>query len=179
MLTEHFRRAPGVRRTAEPIFSCGVRGRLPDEWEGRLFVPRDIDCFGADSVFALLHEADAKLLFFGVDFEFCTFVYRVEQQLGVPYRYMKGFRGDVVAAERRTPVTARYFVRDLDAGVENAFLPLAAELSARGLLGEHRIARGPRMLCCTARDVYDVAVEKVHEQPDYLLTRGHAEALAT
>jgi len=179
MLTEHFRRLPGVRRTAEPIFSCAIRGRLPDEWEDRLYAPRDGDCFGSDSVFAFLHEANAKILFFGVGFQFCTFVYRVEQQLGVPYRYMKDFRGEVISHGRRTSVTARYFVRDLGGGVENAFLPLGAELSARGLMHEHRIARAPRLLCCAVRDVHGVAVEKVHERPDYLLTRGQPEAVVT
>jgi aminoglycoside 3-N-acetyltransferase len=173
MLTEYFRGRPGVRRTAEPIFSVATTGTVPAAWEQRLFTPADVDCFGEESVFAYLYETDAKLLFFGVGFEFCTFLYLVEQRLRVPYRYAKDFAGDVVADGQRTAVTASYYVRELDSGVENAFGPLAGELLARGLAHEARIPRGPRLLCCSARAVHDTAVELVSQQPDYLLTRGH------
>ena len=179
ILTEHFRRRAGVRRTPEPLFSTAIRGRLPALWEERLFTVGDVDCFGPESVFSFLYEVDAQLLFFGVGFEFCTLLYMVEQRLGVPYRYAKLFSGDVVAAGRRSPVTASYYVRELDSGVENDFRPLARELLARGLARETRLERGPRILCCRARHVHDVAVEKLGEQPDYLLTRGHEGVAAT
>ncbi len=174
-LTEHFRRRPGVRRTPEPIFSVAIKGSLPDEWERRIFEVDDVDCFGEDSLFAYLHAVDAKLLFLGVGFEFCTFMYLVEERLSVPYRYMKQFCGAVIAQGRRTQVRADYFVRKLDAGVENNFLPLAEALRGRSLTAEARIARGPGLLCCGARAVHDLAVEKVRESPDYLLTRGHPQ----
>jgi len=176
MLSEYFRSRPGVRRTPEPLFSTALRGApLPEVWEDHLFTVRDVDCFGPESVFAYLHEADAQLLFFGVGFEFCTFLYMVEQRLEVPYRYMKRFSGDVVSAGRRSPVTASYYVRDLEAEVENDFGPLAQELLDRGLARQERLERGPRILSCRARDVYDVAAEKLDEEPGYLLTRGDQE----
>jgi aminoglycoside 3-N-acetyltransferase len=175
MLSEHFRHRPGVRRTPEPIFSVAVQGPLPEDWERRVFAVGDVDCFGEDSVFAYLYVCNANLLFFGIGFEYCTFLYFVEQRLGVDYRYFKDFRGDVVARGDRTAVTASYFVRDIEAGVENSFLPLAEELRSRGLVSEARLPRGPRILRCRARDVHDVAVDKLREQPDYLLTRGHVQ----
>jgi aminoglycoside 3-N-acetyltransferase len=179
MLTESFRGRPDVRRTPEPIFSVAVRGRLPGAWEERLFRVGDVDCFGEDSVFAYLREADAKLLFFGVGFEFCTFMYLVEQRSHVSYRYFKDFSGDVVDGPRRERVTASYYVRRLDEDVENAFLPLAGELLARGLAVETRLPRGPRLLYAPARAVHDVAVEQLARDPEYLLTRGHREPLAS
>jgi aminoglycoside 3-N-acetyltransferase len=173
MLTERFRSRPGVRRTPEPIFSTAVRGDLDPDWEQRLFRVGDVDCFGEDSVFAHLYEVDAKLLFFGVGFEFATYVYLVEERRRVPYRYMKAFTGAVLRDGERTETTAEYFVRHLDQDVENDFQPLAAEMLARGAATETRIPKGPRILVAGARAVHDVAMEGLDDNPDFLLTRGH------
>jgi aminoglycoside 3-N-acetyltransferase len=174
LLTERFRRREGVRRTLDPIFSSALTGALPAAWEERLFTARDVTCFGEESLFAHLYEIDAKLVFFGVSFEFCTFLYLVEQRLEVPYRFMKEFRGDVVDGAAVTPVSAHYYVRRLDEDVENTFMPLAAELLERGLARELRIPRGPALLVAGARATHDVAAERIASDPDYLLTRGRA-----
>ena len=174
MLTEHFRARSGVRRTPEPIFSAALTGAPPAAWEERLFTVGDVVCFGEESQFAYLYEADAALLFFGVTFEFCTYLYLVEQRLQVPYRYLKPFSGRVVAGGAATPVEARYYVRHLDQDVENTFTPLGEELVRRGLARELRIPRGPRLFLTRARAAHDVAAEQIEVNPDYLLTRGHA-----
>jgi aminoglycoside 3-N-acetyltransferase len=178
MLTDRFRERPGVRRTPEPIFSTAIRGELPAAWEERLFQVGDVDCFGEASVFAHLFEVDAKLVFFSVGFEFCTYLYLVEERLRVPYRYMKPFTGSVVRDGSSTPTTASYFVRHLDQDVENDFEPLAAELLRRGEARELKMDRGPRIMVVGARAVHDVAVERMAAEPDFLLTRGHAGARA-
>lgn len=178
MLTERFRARPGVRRTPEPIFSTAVRGALPATWDEKLFRIGDVDCFGEDSVFAHLLEVDAKLVFFSVGFEFCTYLYLVEERLRVPYRYMKPFTGSVIRDGEATPTTARYFVRYLDQDVENDFEPLAAELLRRGDARELKMDRGPRIVVVGARAVHDVAVERIAANPDFLLARGHVEARA-
>jgi aminoglycoside 3-N-acetyltransferase len=173
MLTERFRGRPGVRRTPEPIFSTAVLGTLDPVWEEKLFRVGDVDCFGEASVFAHLYDVDAKLLFFGVGFEFATYVYLVEERRRVPYRYMKAFTGAVIRDGERTPTTAEYFVRHLDQDVENEFGPLAGELLARGAAVETRIPKGPRILVAGARAVHDVAMERMDDNPDFLLARGH------
>jgi aminoglycoside 3-N-acetyltransferase len=178
-LTEHFRHKPDVRRTPEPIFSTAIRGEAPRAWEERLFAVGDKDCFGEDSVFAYLHAVDSKLLFFGVGFEYCTFIHRVEQYLGLPYRYMKDFSGDVVVQGSARPVTASYFVRDLESDVEDEFRPLARELEARGEARTMRLPKGPHLFVVGAQAVSEVAVEMVGRHPDFLLRRGHpVETLA-
>lgn len=169
MLTEHFRHRPGVRRTAEPIFSSAILGEVPPGWGDRLYSVGDKDCFGPESIFALLSDSDAKLVFFGVGFEYCTFLYRVEQQMEVPYRYLKRFEGDVIDQGQATRTAADYFVRDLDAGVENDFAPLLEDLLARDLAHQTRIPRGPRVLVTSAGAVTAVATERVRDQPRYLL----------
>ncbi len=173
-LTERFRAGPGVRRTADPIFSSAVLGPVPAAWEPRLFAVGDKDCFGEASVFEYLLEADAWLGFLGVGFAYATFVHRVEQRLGVPYRYRKAFEGEVVAGGTVRAVTATYFVRRLDEDVVSEFGPLEARLREEGHLREDRIPRGPRLALVRARAVSEVAEREVAANPDFLLARGHA-----
>ncbi|HEY1479259.1 MAG TPA: AAC(3) family N-acetyltransferase [Gaiellales bacterium] len=178
VFSDYVRTLPGVRRTAEPLFSCALLGAaLPGTWGRRLLRAGDVDCFGPDSVFAYLLEVDAKLLFLGVDFEMCTFVYHVEQLLRVPYRYFKDFHGTVVDADGEvSQVTARYFVRDLEADVENTFAPLARGLLAAGRARAGRLERGPELLVTSARAVHDEIEQRLAENPDFLLRRGHPRA---
>jgi aminoglycoside 3-N-acetyltransferase len=172
-LTDYFRQLPEVRRTADPIFSSAVHGALAGEWERRLFEVGDKDCFGDESVFALLAEVNAKLLFFGVGFEYCTFVHHVEQRLGVPYRYMKDFTGTVKTRERAARVTAHYFVRDLDSDVEPFLIPLADSLLARGRAARASLPDGPSLLVTDAESTRVVAEEELSSNPSFLLERGH------
>jgi aminoglycoside 3-N-acetyltransferase len=174
MLTERFRAREDVRRIPDPIFSSAVAGQLADGWDERLFAVGDVDCFGEESVFAHLYAADARLLFFGVGFEFCTFVHLVEQRHGVPYRYLKPFTGEVISDGTSVQATARYYVRDLEQKVESDFAPLGRLLLERGHAREVQIPRGPRVLAVPARAVHDVALEQLRRNPDFLLTRGHA-----
>lgn len=167
LLTEHFR--AGARRTADPIFSAAVRGDAPEH----LFAIRDQDCFGPESVFAHLAEADALLAFFDVGFELCTFIHYVEQTLGVSYRYLKSFTGDVVVEGARTPVEARFFVRRLEEDVVTYLTPLWDSLVAAGLARTASIPRGPTVRAVRARDVAAHAAERLAAEPDFLLQRGH------
>lgn len=169
VLGERFRRLPGVRRTCDPIFSTAIGGALPRAWSRRLFAIKDTDCFGEDSVFAYLREVDAKLLFIGVGFSYCTFVYHVEQRLGVGYRYFKDFTGTIRSGDRAARTTARYFVRDLESEVENDFEPLADALLESGAARMATLRGGPTLLLTSALAVEAEAVSRVHENPRFLL----------
>lgn len=176
VLTEYFRTLPGVRRTTDPLFSCGVLGELPAPWTERLLTVGDVDCFGAHSIFAMLAEVDAKLLFIGIDFEMCTYVFHVEQELAVPYRYFKDFPGMVLDGGESIAVTARYYVRDLDSDVVNTFTPLADDLLASGAARRMRLERGPELFLTSARAVSAEIERRIAVNPDYLLRRGHPTA---
>jgi aminoglycoside 3-N-acetyltransferase len=169
LLTERFRLRPRARRTADPIFSAAVEGPAPEH----LFAVRDQDCFGTESVFAHLAEVDALLVFFDVSFELCTFIHHVEQRLGVPYRYIKPFAGDIVVDGARTAVEARFFVRRLDEDVVAHLTPLWDSLAAAGLARTASIPRGPTLRAVRARAVAAHAAERVAAEPDFLLERGH------
>jgi aminoglycoside 3-N-acetyltransferase len=175
-LSEAFRRREGVWRSADPLFSVAVLGDLPSGWEAQLREPSDTDSFGERSVFALLCELDAKILFLGADFRSCTLVHYVEQQARVPYRYTKVFRGDVTAGGRTTPVTAGFYVRRLDEDVVNELAPLREALIADGSAVTAAIDDGPKLLLTNARGVVRVARRELAANPDFLLSRGHRVA---
>lgn len=174
ILSERFRALPGVRRTTDPIFSCALLGELADPWGERLLRIGDHDCFGPHSIFGLLAQADAKLLFLGVGFGMCTFVHHIEQHLRVPYRHLKDFHGTVLDGDQRRDVTARYFVRDLDADVESHFTPLGDALLAAGEARQLQLDRGPGLYLTSARAVAARIEHTLSTRPDYLLRRGHA-----
>lgn len=178
VLSEHFRRLPGVRRSTDPLFSVAIRGEVPSAWERPLFEPGDKDCFGEQSVFAMLREVDAKFVFFGVPATTCTFVHHIEQRQGVPYRYLKDFPGVVRAEGQMTSVVARYYVRDLDDDVETFLVPLVEDLRGAGLVREMTFDRGPYVCVASARDVESVAVGGMAEHRSYLLCRGHPHLAA-
>ena len=175
-LTEAFRRSPGVRRTRDPLFSMAIRGALDDAWEARLMTARDTDAFGPESVFALLADVDAALLFYGIDLGAATFVHHVEQRLGVPYRYPKTFTGAVIDGVHRTPTVATYLVRDLEADVVPFFAPLERDLRAEGGARSLAMPDGPELLVVRTCALTSAIREGVRSNPLYLLERGHASS---
>jgi len=172
-LTEYFRRRPGVRRTADPLFSAAILGPVSAAWESALFAVCDKDCFGDRSVFAYLLWSNAAVVFLGSDPDDCTFLLHVEQLEQVPYRYFKEFRGEVTDGEPAREVTARYFVRDLDADVVSFLRPLMDALRDRRELVERQLDGGPTIGVARARAIASAARAGLRANPDYLLTRGH------
>lgn len=171
-LTETFRTLAGVQRTRDPLFSAAVDGNLPATWAS-LLEPGDTDAFGERSVFALLREARAKLLFYGVGLEFATYVHHLEQRLGVPYRYAKDFHGTTVDGDELTETTARYFVRDLEGDVIPYFDPLQADLIARDGARTTTLPDGPVLLLTDTAQLEDAVLAGLETNPLYLIRRGH------
>jgi aminoglycoside 3-N-acetyltransferase len=173
VLGEHFRHVPGVRRTTDPMFSVAIRGPLPRGWEERLLDVRDTDCFGDHSIFAYLREVDAHLVFIGVGFGYCTFLHHIEQRMRVPYRYFKDFPGAVRIADRTMRTTARYYVRDIESGVENCFDPVADALLQSGAARRTSLPSGPSLLVTRARAVEAEAIGRMRKAPTFLLRGEH------
>jgi len=172
VLTEHFRRRPGTRRTTDPIFSTAVMGSLPTAQEADLFAVGDKDCFGEHSVFAYLRQADAMQVCLGT--AACTFIHHVEQRARVPYRYFKDFRGVVAHGGTLSLTTARYFVRPLEDAFNATVYPLLARLHERGLAHTTRLARGPTLSATRSCAVEAMAIEAMQENPYFLTQRGHS-----
>lgn len=98
-------------RTAHPMYSFVVWGKDAD----MLLTMDNVDAFSADSPFGYLHKTKAKMLLIDVHLDQSfTFMHYIEEQLNVPYRYLKNFRSFYI--DREGEITERsytMFVRDL------------------------------------------------------------------
>lgn len=110
ILTNYFRSLPGVVRSSDPNFSVAVKGPMAQELTSSV----SNDCFGPDSVFALLDKHDAWLGAMGCSIERLTFVHYVEQKAKVDYRYFKKFSGFIESNDSKIFAEVNYFVRDLE-----------------------------------------------------------------
>jgi aminoglycoside 3-N-acetyltransferase len=129
MLTEYFRTQQGVCRTCHPLFSVAVWGCRQSE-----LLQIDKDSFGQNSIFGKIHKLAGKIVFLGASFESCTFIHYVEQMHGVPYRYLKAFRGTIRANSEECVDECTYFVRDLDSHVVTQLARLEEHLLQNNLM---------------------------------------------
>ena len=109
VLTEYFRKLPGVRRTIHPIHSVSVFGVQAE------YLTSDIDAssFGEISVFEKLLRLKALNVSLGTEFEGgATYLHYIEELAQVPYRrYVdvktKVFDGDGVEVDKKFTYFAR------------------------------------------------------------------------
>ena len=78
--------------------------------------------------------------------------------------------------ERQTSTT--FFVRRLDQVVDTHFGPLEAALGAAGALRRTTIPGGPALIAVDTAAIVDVIYREVAANPDFLILRGHAVAVA-
>jgi aminoglycoside 3-N-acetyltransferase len=167
IVTEHFRRRSGVRRSADPLFSVAAWGH-----HAELFANAAADdCFGDGSAFALLRRVDATIACLGCAFDRVTFVHHVEQAVGVDYRYRKRFAGTLIRDGVSRPAHVDYLVRDLDRDTQTDLRRLEHRLRERGKLGAGVIGR-IGVTAVKARDFFDVAAELLAEDPAALIREG-------
>ena len=99
----------------------------------------------------------------------------MEQRLDVPYRFPKPFHGRVHSAVEGTrEATATYFVRPLDEDVEPFLDPLRDALLANGGARDAVLGDGLELLVADTDAIAATAARCLDENPDFLLTRGHA-----
>ncbi|HER26276.1 MAG TPA: AAC(3) family N-acetyltransferase [Rhodospirillales bacterium] len=137
VLTEYFRRLPGVVRTPDPLFSVAVRGPLANDFAAA----SPLDCFSENSIFGMLARHDAHIACLGCGFDRITFVHYVEQSAGVDYRYHKTFSGRIVDDDGPRQMSVRYLVRDLDRDAVTDTTRLKKRLADQGLLQEAPVGR--------------------------------------
>lgn len=127
LFTNYVRRDRRAVRSFHPIFSFASVGAQAHA----LCDSVSNSSFGSNSVFERLFKADAKLVFFNVSFESCTYVHCIEQQLNVDYRYLKYFMGKVRIDEREYTDTFDFFVRYLERDVQTFLTPFGTRLEER------------------------------------------------
>ena len=93
MLNEYVRKLPEAVRSNDPMMSFCVVGKNKE-----LINVSGNKCLGTGSFFDNLHHAEnVNIAFFGTNLEDCfTYQHYVEEQMRVPYRYDKAFKGIVI-----------------------------------------------------------------------------------
>ena len=160
------------QRSKNPNFSFSSVGKYAKDFTDS----RIDDCFGKGTAFDLLYHYNAKIVCLGCDFSRITFVHYVEQSIGVSYRFLKTFRGNVIAGRFNESLENTYYVRDLSIESQGELGLVQKRSEDKGLLRIGRYGRYP-LLSISAHDFYSVAEELLVENP-YALTR-HRLTLST
>lgn len=110
------------RRTKHPIYSFAVYGKDKDY----LCSLENKSSFGIDSPFNYFYEKNAKNLFINIDYQSsATFVHRVEEKIGVEYRYLKDFTSLYIDEDNnKSERTYSMYVRYLDKDVITTINPM-------------------------------------------------------
>ncbi|WP_323914998.1 AAC(3) family N-acetyltransferase [Aeromonas veronii] len=167
LMTELFRTLPDVGRTRDPIFSMAVWGA----GGGEIITAGGHDCFGQDSPFAWLAAHDGWIAGFACHPDRITFTHYVEQQLGVDYRFMKRFEGDVCEGGAVRPWYCDYFVRRLDLASEIDLSRLVDALKSQGKWRQALFGRLP-VWAVRCADFAAVAKQLITEHPHALIREG-------
>ena len=107
LLTERFRKMPGVIRSCVPMVSFCAWGKRADYYTAAYHSHLD-----EDATLTRLLEADGKILLMGIGFNKCTLYHMAEERHRAPYNFYKEFKGVLLeegGAEQ--PISQRYFVR--------------------------------------------------------------------
>lgn len=124
--------------------------------------------FGPDSPFKTLVEMDARVLLMGVTYNSCTLFHLFEAEARVPYRFVESRRATIVIDGIADPDGEAWEYTRMD-GIVNDFLGLGRELEALGLVKITRIGESEQRLF-RAADAYSVGMEKIANDPLYLVT---------
>jgi aminoglycoside N3'-acetyltransferase len=179
-LAEHARQTWATSRRGGPIFNFGCR--VTSETDA-FVVPCDgvVDPFGADSLFAQVHERGGSVLMYGAPFHTLTAIHYVERIAGAAsgggpaYRYDKAFAGVVRHADgHETAVTLDYHCRPMGKSLEYAWARLRAEAENAGLVRAFR-APGSEVLLVSLPALCRFWAERIAQDPLYLLDDNSRE----
>lgn len=118
------------RRTKHPIYSFAIWGKDRDA----ICAVDHKSSFGADSPFTYCREQNVKNYFIDVECQHSfTFVHYVEEQVGIPYRYLKDFTAPYIDENGVESVrTYSMNVRDLDKDIFVTIYPFEEDFKAAG-----------------------------------------------
>ncbi len=162
VITENFRRWPGTLRSSHAAHPLAAKGE-----EAELFCRRPHRTgFGPDSPFGTLLERDGKILLMGVSYNVCTFFHLLEVEANVPYRFLEERKAEIVIDGESRDGSAWEYTRK--EGAKNDFEVLGNLLEHQGLVSMQTVGQSMLRLF-NARDAYEAGMEKLKENPRYLL----------
>jgi aminoglycoside 3-N-acetyltransferase len=163
VLSEHFRKQPEISRTNHPIFSVAVWGGKKEQ-----YLDVDKDSFGEQSIFGRLRQNNAKLLLFGAPFNSMTFMHHIEQSHGVPYRYLKKFKGVIKTGSNEYEDESTYYVRNLEMDSDLETSKFEKHLLNKRLLKCTELGSG-RILMGEAKNIFGEGVEMLDQDINFFI----------
>jgi aminoglycoside 3-N-acetyltransferase len=162
IITELFRQDPRSCRVFHPIYSFSISGKHAEE----ICSYRYKSSYGSDSVFAKMRELDGKMVFLGVHPNVSiTFLHHVEEMIGVDYRYMKEFTGQVTDWDgSTTEATFSMMVRDIDKGVITDADEMCDLLDEHVLAGMNKIGEATIRLF-NVNEVFEYTSREIKRDP--------------
>lgn len=164
VLTEFFRKQNDVVRTIHPIFSAAIWGKDKAYFSEEL----SKDSFNDDSIFGKLRKKEGKLVFFGVNLQAMTFLHHIEQIHGVPYRYMKSFKGKIKVGDKEYEDSYTYYVRYLDKNVISDTSKFESYLLGCDLLREVKLGYGI-IKVAKSNDIFDAGYKLLDQDIFFFL----------
>ena len=166
VLTEHFRKQPAVCRTNHPIFSVAIWGKYKKQ-----LLQTGKDSFDKDSIFWKLHHLNGKIVFFGAPFQSCTYIHYIEQSHGVPYRFIKSFKGKIKGGNREHLDVCTYFVRHLDRNIITDLSRLERYLLEMGYMREVRLGSS-KILMIEADILFNEGTRLLEQDINFFLNKA-------
>lgn len=155
---------PEFSRTPNPIFSFVVAGPLMDE----IMECDHSDAYGEHSPLAKMEVLGGRVCMLGAEWDYCSFLHRLEQEQKVPYRVFKEFRGVVDFGEGPEESSLSVFVRDQEIPSELNFAVVRESTRAKGLIRQARLFEGV-IESISVRDLAEDCRQNLRKDPYYLL----------
>ena len=102
--------------------------------------------FGKGSFFDKIKEYNVKYLFLGIPMQYATFIHHIEEDLAVPYRFVKDFKGKIQQENNIEDITIPVFSRYLDLNVKTSLKRLEDSLCEKNLVSIEKLGRGKLMM---------------------------------
>jgi aminoglycoside 3-N-acetyltransferase len=131
VLSECFRKRPGVRRTLSAFFPFTVKGPVIDE----VINLKPEYAWGEGSIYEWMEKRDVCFLMFGTHPTHCSYLHRLEwlARDAINYRFDKVFRGQLIREGVVMDFVETLYVRKLDPPVVNDFAVLLPFLVSMGM----------------------------------------------
>lgn len=164
VISELFRKMPGVARTFSPINSHCVTGPRSAE----LTAIRNKTLWGDASEYGRFDSLNIRFVRVGSGEWNLGYLHRIEEAALVPYRYFKTFKGTRLDGTQQLEVEETMYVHYLDAKIQNEWSGWEAEMRSRNLFV---IPENPifKIESARARDVLNTGLELVGEDPYFFL----------
>lgn len=169
-LSEYFRTSIASARSIHPFHSVTAVGPLAEN----VTSGRCLSSFGERSAFQKLYEMDALNLSVGTEFiGGATYLHIGEEQLKVPYRFMKAFPGEVFDLDgERVDLTFEMYCREVTEThqYDNVWDGCWDDLNARGLFTTTYL-KGSMFALSNIRETLDTFKEFLKADPYYCARR--------